>query len=172
MTSLISDEPSNSKKGRSKRAPLLVSNVIQATENFINKAGELAQENAELRNELLQSIEEVRRSGDQMAELSKVFADDPCSKPKREEMIIAARVLLTSVTRLLLLADRVDVQMILKSLSLVEKDLQQIVKATNQEDLMRFYKQYEKDLQEFNLHAHRRQQVTKRFYWKEINLFL
>lgn len=161
MTSLISDEPSNSKKGRSKRAHLLVSNVIQATENFIHKAGELAQENADLRNELLQCIEEVRRSGDQMAELSKAFADDPCSKPKREEMIIAARVLLTSVTRLLLLADRVDVQLILKSLSLVEKDLQQIVKATNQEDLMRFYKQYEKDFQDFNLHAYRRQQVTK-----------
>lgn len=159
MTSLISDEPSSSKKGRSKRAHLLVSNVIQATENFIHKAGELAQENVELRNDLMQCIEEVQRSGDRMAELSKAFADDPCSKPKREEMIIAARVLLTSVTRLLLLADRVDVQMILKSLSFVEKDLQQIVKATNQEDLMRFYKQYEKDFQEFNLHAHRRQQV-------------
>lgn len=159
MTSLISDEPSNTKKGRSKRAHLLVTNVIQATENFIHRAGEIAEENAELRNEILQSIDEVRRTGDQMAELSKIFADDPCSKPKREEMIIAARVLLTSVTRLLLLADRVDVQIILKSLTLVEKDLQQMIKATNQEDLMRFYKQYEKDLQELNIHAQRRQQV-------------
>jgi hypothetical protein len=54
-----------------------------------------------------------------MAVLSKEFADDPCSKPKRQQMIIAARALLTSVTHLLILADLVDVQLILKSIRLV-----------------------------------------------------
>ena len=55
-----------------------------------------------------------------MAVLSKEFADDPCSKPKRQQMIVAARALLTSVTRLLILADLVDVQMILRSIRLVD----------------------------------------------------
>ena len=119
VSSLISDQTSNTKKGRSKRAHLLVENVIQATENFIHKAGEIANENVEIRNDLLQSIEEVKRTGNQMASLSKEFADDPCSKPKREQMIIAAQALLTSVTHLLLLADRIDVQLILKSIRLV-----------------------------------------------------
>jgi catenin alpha len=54
-----------------------------------------------------------------MANLSKEFADDPCSKSKREQMIIAAQGLLTSVTHLLLLADRIDVHLILKSIRLV-----------------------------------------------------
>lgn len=54
-----------------------------------------------------------------MATLSKDFADDPCSKTKREQMIVAARALLSSVTRLLMLADHVDVQLILKSIRLV-----------------------------------------------------
>ncbi len=58
-----------------------------------------------------------------MAVLSKEFADDPCSKPKRQQMIIAARALLTSVTQLLILADLVDVQLILKSIRLVCFDL-------------------------------------------------
>jgi catenin alpha len=57
-----------------------------------------------------------------MAVLSKEFADDPCSKPKRQQMILAARALLTSVTRLLILADLVDVQLILKSIRLVCSD--------------------------------------------------
>jgi len=57
--------------------------------------------------------------GDEMAGLSKEFADDPSSKSKREQMIIAARALLSSVTRLLILADHVDVKLILKSIRLV-----------------------------------------------------
>jgi catenin alpha len=160
VTSLISEEPSNTKKGRSKRAHLLVTNVIQATENFIKKAEEIAQENIDIRNDLLQNMKEVKRAGDEMADRSKIFADDPCSKTKREQMITAARVLLTSVTRLLLLADRADVQLILKSIALVEKDLQLIFKASNQDELLQFYKQYGKDVNELNLHTQRRQQVN------------
>lgn len=38
-------------------------NVIKATENFINRASEIAHENPEMRNDLLQSMEEVKRTG-------------------------------------------------------------------------------------------------------------
>ncbi|CAF1435634.1 unnamed protein product, partial [Adineta ricciae] len=158
VTSLISDQPSNTKKGRSKQAHLLVRNVIQATENFIKKSNEIAHENPEMRNDLLQSMEEVKQSGDEMAVLSKEFADDPCSKPKRQQMIVAARALLTSVTRLLILADLVDVQMILRSIRLVEDDLQHIHDASNQDELVHYYKQYGKDIVDLSQHAQRRQQ--------------
>ena len=72
----------------------------------------------------IKCVEEImycirNEKGDEMAVLSKEFADDPCSKPKRQQMIIAARALLTSVTQLLILADLVDVQLILKSIRLV-----------------------------------------------------
>ncbi|CAF2495810.1 unnamed protein product [Rotaria sp. Silwood2] len=157
VTSLISDQPSNKRKGRSKRAHLLVANIIQATENFINKASEIAHENPDMRNDLLQSMEEVKRTGDEMAVLSKEFADDPCSKPKRQQMIVAARALLTSVTHLLIIADLVDVQLIFKSIRLVEDDLQHIHDASNQEELIHFYKQYGKDIVDLSQHAQRRQ---------------
>jgi catenin alpha len=100
-----------------------------------------------------------------MADVSKIFADDPCSKSKREQMIITARVLLASVTRLLILADHVDIQLILKFLSLVENDLQNIYNASNQEELNQFYKHYEKNITDLNHHTQRRQQVKSfRFF--------
>ncbi|CAF3797059.1 unnamed protein product [Adineta steineri] len=158
VTSLVSEQPSNMKKGQSKRAHLLVSNVIQAIENFINKAEEIVHENPDMRNELLECMEEVKRTGDEMADLSKEFADDPCSKSKREQMILAARALLSAVTRLLMLADYVDVQLILKSIRLVENDLQHIRDASNQEELIQFYKQYGKNMTNLTNHTQRRQQ--------------
>ena len=47
------------------------------------------------------------------------FADDPCSSIKRSNMVFAARALLSAVTRLLILADMVDVHLLLNSLRLV-----------------------------------------------------
>ncbi|CAF3421133.1 unnamed protein product [Rotaria socialis] len=158
VTSLISDQSSSTKKGRSKRAHLLVENVIHATENFMKKVGEIANENPDMRNDLLQNMKEVKRTGDEMVILSKEFADDPSSKVKREKMITAARALLTSVTHLLIIADLVDVQSILKSIRLVEDDLQHIRDAANQEELNHFYQQYGKDINDLNHHAQRRQQ--------------
>ena len=50
---------------------------------------------------------------------SQEFADDPCSSMKRGAMVRAARGLLSSVTRLLILADMVDIHLLLKSLHVV-----------------------------------------------------
>lgn len=47
------------------------------------------------------------------------FADDPCSSLKRGNMVRAARNLLSAVTKLLILADMVDVHLLLKSLRVV-----------------------------------------------------
>ena len=50
---------------------------------------------------------------------SEEFAADPCSSMKRGAMVRAARALLSAVTRLLILADMVDVHLLLKSLRVV-----------------------------------------------------
>ena len=54
-----------------------------------------------------------------MRQASEEFAADPCSSMKRGAMVRAARALLSAVTRLLILADMVDVHLLLKSLRLV-----------------------------------------------------
>lgn len=48
------------------------------------------------------------------------FSEDPCSSVKRGAMVQAARNLLSAVTRLLYLANMVDVHLLLKSLHVVE----------------------------------------------------
>ena len=59
--------------------------------------------------------------GDQMKASSQEFAEEPCSSMKRGAMVRAARALLSSVTRLLILADMVDVHLLLKKLRVVIK---------------------------------------------------
>ena len=54
-----------------------------------------------------------------MGVASEEFAADPCSSMKRGAMVRAARSLLSAVTRLLILADMVDVHLLLKSLRVV-----------------------------------------------------
>lgn len=54
---------------------------------------------------------------------SSEFADDPCSSVKRSAMVRAARALLSAVTRLLILADMVDVYLLLKSLRAVSRQV-------------------------------------------------
>lgn len=54
-----------------------------------------------------------------MSLAAREFADDPCSSIKRGNMVRAARNLLSAVTRLLILADMVDVHLLLKSLRVV-----------------------------------------------------
>ena len=57
-----------------------------------------------------------------MGVASSEFAADPCSSMKRGAMVRAARALLSAVTRLLILADMVDVHLLLKSLRVVCDD--------------------------------------------------
>ena len=56
-----------------------------------------------------------------MDDASRDFAADPCSSVKRGAMVRAARALLSAVTRLLILADMVDVHLLLKSLHTVRE---------------------------------------------------
>lgn len=66
-------------KGRSKRAHVLVEAVCDSIEQFIRQGAEVAQENPEMRDEVMQTISTLRSHGNQMAEASKEFANDPLS---------------------------------------------------------------------------------------------
>lgn len=57
--------------------------------------------------------------GKAMSLAAREFSEDPCSSLKRGNMVRAARNLLSAVTRLLILADMVDVHLLLKSLRVV-----------------------------------------------------
>ena len=64
MTTLVNQSgPSNKKKGRSKKANVLSAAVSKATENFIIRGEEIAEENPEVRTDMMAAIDEVKSTG-------------------------------------------------------------------------------------------------------------
>ena len=76
-------------------------------------------------------------------------------------MVRAARNLLSSVTRLLILADMVDVHLLLKSLHVVEEDLKKLQNASSQGELLENIKQFGRNATELMNQAAKRQQELK-----------
>lgn len=122
--------------GKSKRASVLVAAVEKATENFIERGEQIAYENPDITQEMLTAVDEVRKTGSAMSVAAREFAEDPCSSLKRGNMVRAARNLLSAVTRLLILADMVDVHLLLTSLKVVENDLDKLRNASSQDELV------------------------------------
>lgn len=162
VTTLVNTKgPSKKKKGRSKRAHVLVAAVEKATENFIERGEQIAYENPDIKQEMLSAVEEVRKTGDAMSLAAREFADDPCSSLKRGNMVRAARNLLSAVTRLLILADMVDVHLLLKSLRVVEDDLEKVKNASSQGELLDNIKAFGRNATELMNQAAKRQLELK-----------
>ncbi|XP_069140338.1 catenin alpha-2-like isoform X1 [Argopecten irradians] len=96
-----------------------------------------------------------------MRDASQDFAADPCSSMKRGAMVRAARALLSAVTRLLILADMVDVHLLMKSLRLVEGDLDRVRNAASQQELMEGFKDLGESLADLAAKAQQRQNDLK-----------
>lgn len=135
--------------------------VEKATENFIERGEQIAYENPDITQEMLTAVEEVRKTGLSMSVAAREFAEDPCSSLKRGNMVRAARNLLSAVTRLLILADMVDVHLLLKSLHVVEDDLDKLRDASSQDELMSNMRQFGRNANELIKQAAKRQQELK-----------
>ncbi|KAL4231940.1 Catenin alpha-1 [Mactra antiquata] len=162
VTTLVNQKgPSSKKKGRSKKGHVLAAAVMKATQNFVETGEDIAQENPDVKEDMLAAVDEVRKTGDEMGTASEEFAADPCSSMKRGAMVRAARALLSAVTRLLILADMVDVHLLLKSLRVVENDLDRIKNASSQQELMDSFKEFGKSVVELSERAAQRQNDLK-----------
>lgn len=159
--------PSKKKKGRSKRAHVLVAAVEKATQNFILRGEEIAMENPDIKVDMLVAVDEVRKAGDIMSQASREFAEDPCSSIKRNNMVKAARNLLSAVTRLLIFADMVDVHRLMKSLKIVENDLDKVRNASSQAELVESFKKFGRNTIELINLAAKRQAELKDHKLKE-----
>ena len=108
----------------------------------------IALEHPEIKAEMLACVEEVRGTGHTMSFTAKEFANDPCSSVKRGKdrdwidvwitgltlgnMVRASRNLLSAVTRLLIMADMIDVHLLMKKLRRVEDDLEFLKSVSSQ----------------------------------------
>ncbi|XP_050313920.1 catenin alpha isoform X2 [Anthonomus grandis grandis] len=162
VTTLVNTNgPSKKKKGKSKRASALVQTVEKATENFIEKGEQIAYENPDITQEMLAAVDEVKKTGIQMSRDAREFSEDPCSSLKRSNMVRAARNLLSAVTRLLILADMVDVHLLLKSLHVVENDLEKLKMASSNDELVNNIEIFRQNANELMSQAAKRQQELK-----------
>ena len=136
VTTLVSSKSPQKKKGKSKRAHVLVAAVERATANFVEKGEIIAMENPDIKTEMLTTVDEVKKTGELMSSSARDFATDPCSSVKRGNMVRASRNLLSAVTRLLILADMIDVHLLMKKLRRVEDDLEYLKSVSSQAELM------------------------------------
>ena len=64
VTTLVNQKgPSNKKKGRSRKAHVLSAMVQKATQNFIEKGEEIANENPDVKADMMSAVEEVKTTG-------------------------------------------------------------------------------------------------------------
>lgn len=96
-----------------------------------------------------------------MSRDAREFSEDPCSSLKRSNMVRAARNLLSAVTRLLILADMVDVHLLLKSLHIVENDLEKLKMASSNDELLNNIETFRHNANELMNQAAKRQQELK-----------
>jgi catenin alpha len=91
VTTLVSSKSPQKKKGKSKRAHVLVAAVERATANFVERGQIIARENPEIEPEMLQAVDEVQHTGEAMSTAAREFATDPCSSVKRGNMVSAVK---------------------------------------------------------------------------------
>lgn len=147
----------------------------KATENFIERGEQIANENPDIKQEMLTAVEEVRKTGEIMRTAAREFSEDPCSSLRRGNMVRAARNLLSAVTRLLVLADMVDVHLLLKSLHVVQDDLNKLRNASSQDELlnnMRVSVIFSNSFNTFFVHCSRKKNHPKRTHDQTISFVL
>ncbi|XP_063020247.1 catenin alpha-3 isoform X2 [Melospiza melodia melodia] len=163
VTTLVNcpQNPSSKKKGRSKRARVLLASVEEATWNLLDKGEKIAREAAVFREELHAALADVRTESRALQVSAEAFTGDPCSLPRRQAVVPAARSLLAAVTRLLVLADMVDVAYLLQHLTVFQRTFESLKNVSSKSDLQKTYQKFQKDLENLDYLAYKRQQDLK-----------
>uniref|UniRef100_A0A3B3I6A7 Catenin (cadherin-associated protein), alpha-like 1 n=1 Tax=Oryzias latipes TaxID=8090 RepID=A0A3B3I6A7_ORYLA len=123
ITTLINHKDKPKKSERTLTAIHRVGQAVNvAVGRFVAVGEAIASENQELKDEMGQACFEARRAGDAIAQLTDVGSDTPAPSDDRvtvfsdrTAMVKAARMLLSSVTKVLVLADRIVIKQIITS---------------------------------------------------------
>uniref|UniRef100_A0A3P9JYM6 Catenin (cadherin-associated protein), alpha-like 1 n=1 Tax=Oryzias latipes TaxID=8090 RepID=A0A3P9JYM6_ORYLA len=123
ITTLINHKDKPKKSERTLTAIHRVGQAVNvAVGRFVAVGEAIASENQELKDEMGQACFEARRAGDAIAQLTDVGSASPAPSDDRvtvfsdrTAMVKAARMLLSSVTKVLVLADRIVIKQIITS---------------------------------------------------------
>ncbi|XP_066571860.1 alpha-catulin isoform X2 [Amia ocellicauda] len=157
ITTLINHKDKPKKSEKTLRAIQRVGQAVNvAVGRFVTVGEAIATENEELKEEMSFACYEARRAGDTIAQLTDVITSErPESDGKmtifsdKSGMVKAARMLLSSVTKVLVLADRIVIKQIITSRNKVLATLEQLEKVSSFQEFVQIFSQFGNEMVEF-----------------------
>lgn len=157
ITTLINHKDKPRKSERTLQAIHRVGQAVSvAVGRFVAVGEAIAVENEELKEEMGQACFEARRAGDTIAQLTDVSTPLAPSLDGRTTvfsdrggMVKAARMLLSSVTKVLVLADRIVIKQIITSRNKVLVTLEQLERVTTFQEFVQIFSQFGNEMVEF-----------------------
>ncbi|KAL0961909.1 hypothetical protein UPYG_G00333240 [Umbra pygmaea] len=156
ITTLINHKDKPKKSDRTQHAIQRVGQAVSAAVGRFVAVVAIAAENEEMKEEMGVACFEARRAGDAIAQLTDVgtavappidgrttvFSD-------RTGMVKAARMLLSSVTKVLVLADRIVIKQIIASRNKVLITLEQLERVNTFQEFVQIFSQFGNEMVEF-----------------------
>ncbi|VDK43732.1 unnamed protein product [Anisakis simplex] len=128
---------------RALRAALKIGSAVEAAiERFVAVGETIADENADIQPEMYDACHEARLAGASIANLNGCLIDESGSAIDKTVLVRAARQLLSSVTRVLLLADRVLVRHILRAEDKIAYSLTKLENTTNFTEFVKIFTEF------------------------------
>lgn len=125
------------------RAALKVGSAVEAAiERFVAVGETIADENADIQPEMYDACHEARVAGSSIANLNGCLLNESGNSIDKSALVRAARQLLSSVTRVLLLADRVLVKHILRAEDKVAYSLTRLENTTNFTEFVKIFTEF------------------------------
>lgn len=157
ITTLINHKDKPKKSDRTLAAIHRVGQAVSvAVGRFVAVGEAIASENQELKDEMGQACFEARRAGDAIAQLTDVGAAVPAPSDgrvtvfsDRTGMVKAARLLLSSVTKVLVLADRIVIKQIITSRNKVLVTLDHLERVSTFQEFVQIFSQFGNEMVEF-----------------------
>ena len=123
---LVSQQRDIKQKQRSRRSLKVIRAVERAVETFLRTGTSIARENPAHSPALLEAVREVEVAGLDLSRQAAQFSSSPLQLEVRAVMMEAARTLLSAVTKLVMLADHVDVMKIIQTVADTQRRLAQL----------------------------------------------
>ncbi|KAF0024760.1 hypothetical protein F2P81_023562 [Scophthalmus maximus] len=157
ITTLINHKDKPKKSERTLAAIHRVGQAVSvAVGRFVAVGEAIATENQELKDEMGQACFEARRAGDAIAQLTDVASALPSQADgrvtvfsDRTGMVKAARLLLSSVTKVLVLADRIVIKQIITSRNKVLVTLDHLERVSTFQEFVQIFSQFGNEMVEF-----------------------
>uniref|UniRef100_A0A8P4FYF8 Alpha-catulin n=1 Tax=Dicentrarchus labrax TaxID=13489 RepID=A0A8P4FYF8_DICLA len=157
ITTLINHKDKPKKSERTLAAIHRVGQAVSvAVGRFVTVGEAIATENQELKDEMGQACFEARKAGDAIAQLTDVGSallsqSDPRVTvfSDRTGMVKAARLLLSSVTKVLVLADRIVIKQIITSRNKVLVTLDHLERVSTFQEFVQIFSQFGNEMVEF-----------------------